>query len=33
LYRDSLGRANQRVASVADEVLLLVAGLPWRLKG
>lgn len=32
LYRDSLGRANQRVAQVADEVLLLVAGLAWRLK-
>ncbi|WP_119070321.1 bifunctional adenosylcobinamide kinase/adenosylcobinamide-phosphate guanylyltransferase [Aggregatilinea lenta] len=33
LYRDALGRANQRVAQYADEVLLLVAGLPWRLKG
>ncbi|MGQ9887188.1 MAG: bifunctional adenosylcobinamide kinase/adenosylcobinamide-phosphate guanylyltransferase [Aggregatilineales bacterium] len=32
LYRDALGRANQRVAQHADEVLLLVAGLPWRLK-
>ncbi|MFC1959829.1 bifunctional adenosylcobinamide kinase/adenosylcobinamide-phosphate guanylyltransferase [Chloroflexota bacterium] len=33
LYRDALGRANQRIAgTVADEVLLLVAGLPWRLK-
>ena len=32
LYRDMLGRANQRVAQAADEVLLLVAGLPWRLK-
>jgi adenosylcobinamide kinase/adenosylcobinamide-phosphate guanylyltransferase len=32
LYQDALGRANQRVAQVADEVLLLVAGLPWRLK-
>ncbi|NDJ60856.1 MAG: bifunctional adenosylcobinamide kinase/adenosylcobinamide-phosphate guanylyltransferase [Chloroflexi bacterium] len=31
-YRDSLGRANQRLARAADEVLLLVAGLPWRLK-
>ena len=33
VYRDSLGRANQRIAAAADEVLLLVAGLPWRLKG
>jgi adenosylcobinamide kinase/adenosylcobinamide-phosphate guanylyltransferase len=32
LYRDALGRANQRVAQHADEVFLLVAGLPWRLK-
>jgi adenosylcobinamide kinase/adenosylcobinamide-phosphate guanylyltransferase len=32
LYRDALGRANQRLAQRADEVLLLVAGLAWRLK-
>ncbi len=32
LYRDMLGRANQRVAERADEVILLVAGIPWRLK-
>jgi len=31
-YRDALGYANQRIAAQADEVLLLVAGLPWRLK-
>ena len=32
LYRDMLGRANQRIAAQADEVLLLVAGIAWRLK-
>lgn len=32
LYRDALGRANQRIAQAADEVLLLIAGLPWSLK-
>jgi len=32
LYRDMLGRANQRIAAGADEVLLLVAGIAWRLK-
>lgn len=32
LFRDALGIANQRVAQAADEVLLLVAGLPWQLK-
>ncbi|MEL6407095.1 MAG: bifunctional adenosylcobinamide kinase/adenosylcobinamide-phosphate guanylyltransferase [Chloroflexota bacterium] len=31
LYRDALGRANQRIARVSDQVLLLVAGLPWQL--
>jgi adenosylcobinamide kinase/adenosylcobinamide-phosphate guanylyltransferase len=33
LYRDILGRANQRLAGIADEVFLLVAGLPLQLKG
>ncbi len=33
VYRDALGRANQRIAQAADEVTLLVAGLPWPLKG
>jgi adenosylcobinamide kinase/adenosylcobinamide-phosphate guanylyltransferase len=32
LYRDALGRANQHLARHTDEVLLLVAGIPWRLK-
>jgi adenosylcobinamide kinase/adenosylcobinamide-phosphate guanylyltransferase len=31
-YQDALGWANQRIAAQADEVLLLVAGLPWQLK-
>jgi adenosylcobinamide kinase/adenosylcobinamide-phosphate guanylyltransferase len=33
LYRDALGRANQRLAAAADEVILMVAGLQMRLKG
>ena len=32
LYRDMLGWANRRLAENADEVTLMVAGLPWRLK-
>jgi adenosylcobinamide kinase / adenosylcobinamide-phosphate guanylyltransferase len=32
VYRDALGRANQVLASAADEVLLFVAGMPWVLK-
>ncbi len=32
IYRDALGRANQRLAAAADEVLLMVAGLPLRVK-
>ena len=32
LYRDLLGRLNQRLAGAADEVYLMVAGLPVRIK-
>ena len=33
LFRDLLGEMNQRVARVADRVVLLVAGLPIAIKG
>src|SRR3990172_1626969 len=32
VYRDALGRANQQLAAVADEVILMVAGLPMKIK-
>jgi len=32
LYRDILGRANQMLAQSCDEVYLLVAGIPLRVK-
>jgi adenosylcobinamide kinase / adenosylcobinamide-phosphate guanylyltransferase len=32
LYRDILGRANQMLARTADEVYLLVAGIPMMVK-
>jgi adenosylcobinamide kinase/adenosylcobinamide-phosphate guanylyltransferase len=32
-YRDLLGEINQSVARVADDVVLMVAGLPLALKG
>ncbi len=33
VYRDALGRANQRMAAAADNVLFMVAGLPLVVKG
>jgi adenosylcobinamide kinase / adenosylcobinamide-phosphate guanylyltransferase len=32
VYRDALGRANQRLAQAADEVILMVAGIPMKIK-
>ena len=32
IYRDLLGRANQMLAQSADEVYLMVAGIPLRIK-
>ena len=31
-YRDALGHANQRIAQAADQVIFMIAGLPWTLK-
>lgn len=33
IYRDLLGRANQRVAAASTDALLMVAGIPVTLKG
>jgi adenosylcobinamide kinase/adenosylcobinamide-phosphate guanylyltransferase len=32
IYRDALGKANQQLAAAADEVILMTAGLPLKLK-
>ena len=32
LYRDLLGKTNQRLAEVAEEVYIMVAGLPVQIK-
>lgn len=32
IYRDALGRVNQRVARIASRVVLMVAGLPMEVK-
>ena len=32
LYRDELGKANQKLAAVSDEVYLMTAGIPLKLK-
>ncbi len=32
VYRDLLGEANQRLASNADEVFLMVAGIPFQVR-
>jgi adenosylcobinamide kinase/adenosylcobinamide-phosphate guanylyltransferase len=31
LYRDLLGWANQQLAAAAEQVILMIAGIPWRL--
>jgi adenosylcobinamide kinase/adenosylcobinamide-phosphate guanylyltransferase len=31
-YRDGLGRANQKIAALADHVIFMVAGLPMVVK-
>ncbi|KPJ55846.1 MAG: hypothetical protein AMJ42_06110, partial [Deltaproteobacteria bacterium DG_8] len=33
LFRDIVGRAHQEIASIADEVYLIIAGIPLKLKG
>jgi adenosylcobinamide kinase/adenosylcobinamide-phosphate guanylyltransferase len=31
-FRDASGRVHQRLAKEADEVIFMVAGIPWRVK-
>ncbi|GAG43123.1 unnamed protein product, partial [marine sediment metagenome] len=33
VYRDILGRANSIIADKADEVFLMVSGIPLKIKG
>lgn len=33
LYRDIVGRVNQYLANLSDEVILLVSGIPLKIKG
>ncbi len=33
LFRDVLGKTNQEIATAADEVFFLVAGIPMQIKG
>ncbi|MDR6226101.1 bifunctional adenosylcobinamide kinase/adenosylcobinamide-phosphate guanylyltransferase [Desmospora profundinema] len=33
LFQDALGAVNQRVAQFADEVWMVISGIPWRVKG
>ena len=32
LFRDSLGRANQKLAKISDEVIFMVSGIPMYIK-
>jgi len=33
LFRDIVGRVHQEIASIADEVYLIIAGIPMKIKG
>lgn len=32
-FQDTLGEANQRIASEAEEVYAVLSGIPWKIKG